>query len=166
MSVVAARPVVERIADALFGRLQLLAAGYSPMSAISEVIRVTQRGGYTPKHMQIVMTQADPEEVPELNHEGNPPAQAWMQTFNIRCHVNLSEKDPTPVDTIINTMAADVQKVVTDSGSQWHNFGGLSIDSQWLSHENIDAEGGIDGVNVPLAVTYRVSEGNPYEVRA
>lgn len=165
MSVVASRPVIERIADAIYQRLRLLTAGYSPMTAVSEVLRPTQRGGFTPKHLQIVITQSDPEEMPELSHAGNPPAQAWRQVFNLRCHVNASEKDPTSVDTILNTMAADVQKVICDSGAQWYSFGGLSVDAQWLSRENIDADGGIDGVNVPLAVTYRVSEGNPYEVR-
>lgn len=166
MSVTAALPVVERIADAIYQRLRLLAAGYSPLTPVSEVIRPKQRGGYTPKHLQIVLTQAEPETIPELDHEGNPPAQAWRQTFNIRCHVNISEKNPTPVDTIINTMAADVQKVVCDAGTQWYSFGGLAIDAEWLGRENIDADGGIDGINVPLAVTFRVSEGNPYAVRA
>lgn len=167
MSVVASRPVVERIADALYERLRHLAAGYSEHTAVTEVIRPTQRGkSYSPKHLQIVLTQSAPEAVEELSHPGNPPALAWRQIFNIRCHVNASEKDPTAVDTIINTMAADVVKVVCDAGTHWHNFNNLAIDAEWLPTEPVDADGGFDGINVPLAVTYRTSEGNPYAVRA
>lgn len=164
MSVVSVRPINERIAYALFERLQYLAAGYSPYTAVSEVIRPTRMGGYTPKHLQIVLTQDAPERNEELDCPGNPPAIAWDQRFNIRCHVMPSEKDPTPVDELVNTMAADVQQVVTDA-TDWHTFGDLALNAQWQTPENIDGDGGIDGINVPLVITYRVAENNPYQKR-
>jgi len=36
----------------------------------------------------------------------------------------------------------------------------------WGSHEIVNGEGGFEGINVPLQVMYRVTEGNPFEVRA
>lgn len=166
MSVTAARPVLERIGDALFQRVQMLAAGYSELFIASEVVRPTRMGGYTPKDRQIVIVTGDREEVPELNLPGNPPAQCFKQTFNIYCHAMPSEKDPTPVDVYLAVMQAEVQKVVTDSGTRWHNWNSLAINSEWLPSTPIEADGGVDGINQPLDVTYRTDEGNPYKVRA
>jgi len=121
-------------------------------------------GGFTPKHLQIVLTQGPPQRVPELDYPGNPPANCYSITFNIRCHVMPSEKDPTPVDTIINAMAGDVVKVVCEP-TNWHTFGSLAIDAEWESHENIDGDGSFDGMNLPLTVYYRTDESNPYNKR-
>lgn len=170
----AAKPVIERIAEAIIYRLQLLAADYSPHTAVSEVIRPLRMGGFTPKHMQIVLTQLAPQRVFELDMPGNPPANAYALQFNIRCHVMPSEKDTTPVDEVINTFAADVIKVVGDTTTEleeyrayaWTSFRGLAIDAEWQSQEAVAADGGPSGVNVPLIVTYRVQESDPYQLRA
>lgn len=168
------RPVIERIAEALLYRLRLLTAGYSVFTPVREVIRPTRLGGYTPRHLQIVVTQLAPERMPEYDLPGDPPALAWMVQFNIRCHVLPSEKDTTEVDEITNTMAADVVKVVCDEtaelpefvGFAWHTFRNLTIWAEWQSMEAIDSDGSFDGINIPLAVTYRTDETNPYIARA
>lgn len=151
-------PVVERIATVLLERLE-------DSSDFSEVIRPTRLGGFTPKHLQVVMTQDDPDEVPELALPGNPPAIAFAQRFNIRCHIMPSEKDPVSIDDYVNTMTADVVKAVCVDSS-WYTFGDRALDATWESRENIDGDGGIDGINVPLTVTYRTSELDPYQLRA
>jgi hypothetical protein len=170
MSVVSqVRPVSERIACEIFDRLQLLAAQYSVYTPVSEVIRPTRMGGYTPKHLQMVLTQNDPEVDSELGCPGNPPATALKILFNIRCHVMPSEKDITVVDEIINTFDADVVRVITDPdlfGTQWHTMGGLAIDAEFQTRESIDSDGSFAGTNIPLLVTYRTDENNPYNVRA
>ena len=165
MPVVSARPISEQIATKLFDRIHLLAADFTASTSVSEVIRPVRMGGFTPKHLQIVVTQSDPEEVPELFVPGNPPAIAYRQRFNIRCHIMPSEKDPTPFDEYANTMTADVVKAVTHVGATWFTFDGLAIDARWESREFIDADGGVDGINVPLSITYRTSEYDPYAVR-
>ena len=45
-------------------------------------------------------------------------------------------------------------------------LGNIAIDAEWRDHEPIAADGGVDGVTVPLAVRYRVDEGNPLAYRA
>jgi len=166
MSVVAgARPVVERIANELFRRLEKLAAGYTTTTAVSEVIRPTARGGFTPKHLQIVLTNGGMARVPQLDCPGNPPASAFRQTFNIRCHVMPSELDPTSVEEYISTMTADVVRVVCDA-DLWHTFGSLAVDAFWATPTPIDGSGSFDGTNIPLQVTFRHDEDNPYNVRA
>jgi hypothetical protein len=37
--------------------------------------------------------------------------------------------------------------------------------AEWQSEEPITGDGAIDGVNLPLIVTYRHTEGDAYEVR-
>ena len=169
MPVTESRPVSERIAKQLFERLQLLAAGYSDQFTASSVVRPLCNETETPKHLQIVLTQGSPAINEELMCPGNPPALCYQILFNIRCRVMLSEADTTPVDEIVNTMAAEVVRVVCDDSYlsyQWHTMENLAVNSEWQPHENIDSDGSFDGVNVPLLVTYRVSENNPFEVRA
>jgi hypothetical protein len=156
-------PVVERIATVLFERLQVRSTT-SPIY-FTEVIRPLRMGGFTPKHLQVVLTQDDPTEVPELFLPGNPPAIAFAQRFNIRCFVMPSEKDTVTVDDYINKVTADVVKAVCVD-SDWYSFGSRALDATWESRENIDGDGGPDGINIPLTITYRTSELDPYALRA
>jgi hypothetical protein len=165
MSVIAVRPVVSRIADELYQRLMRLTAGYSVYCPVVEVIRPTRLGGYTPKNLQIVLTKGSDERVTELDCPGNPPSEAHKQIFNIRCHVLPSEKDTTAVDELCEVMEACVKQVVVDA-TRWHDFASLAINAEWLAVENIDSDGSFDGVNVPIAITYRTDENNPFNVRA
>jgi len=171
MPVTEARPVSERIADAILQRLRLLTAGYSDQFLASGAERPLRNDAGTPDHLRIVLTQQSPDRLEELDCPGNPPALAYTVVFNIRCYVMPSENDPTPVEEYVNVMAAEVVRVICDEdmiedATQWHTMGDLSINAEWQSHENIDSDGSYDGVNIPLLVTYRVTEGNPFEVRA
>lgn len=171
MPVTEARPVSERIADAILQRLLLLTAGYSDQFVASGVERPLRNDAGTPAHLRIVLTQDSPERIEDLDCPGNPPANCYATRYNIRCYVMPSENDTTPVEEYCNLMAGEVVRVVCDDdmiddGTQWHTMGGMAVNAEWQAHENIDADGSYDGVNVPLHVTYRVSETNPFEVRA
>lgn len=171
MPVTEARPISERIANELVERLSLLTANYSDQFIASSVGRPLRNDAGTPEHLRIVVTQNSPERNEELDCPGNPPALAYSTTFNIRCYIMPSELDTTPVEDYCNLIAAEVVRVVCDEDmldddTQWHTMGGIAVNSEWQAHENIDSDGSYDGVNVPLLVTYRVSENNPFEVRA
>lgn len=159
--------VIETIALELVDRLEgLVNNGGTYNTDVCEVIRPTRFGSnWTPKDLQIVLTQGANDIVDELSYPGNPPAIARRQVFNIRCHIITDERSCDAVDTTINTFAADVIKIVC-TPSEWHNFDGNAINAEWMSQEDIQADGGVDGVNVPLAITYRTSETDPYTVRA
>jgi len=160
--------VRERIAQEIFARLELLTTGYSDCLTVSEVIRPTRMGGFTPQHLQIVLTLSDGQIDPELMCPGNPPAIAHVQQYNIRCHVMPSEKDYVIADEIISTMTAEVERVVCDETlyPQWHTMGDLAINSMFGPLENIDPDGSYIGANMPVIVTYRTDEGNQFNVRA
>ena len=157
--------VLESISVELARRLALLVDNTTYDTKVVEVIRPTRLGTWTPQHLQIVLTKGAEEVVDELSYPGNPPSVARRQTFNIRCHVMTDEQDLDAVETVINTFAADIVKVVCTEAN-WYQFAGLSIIADWLPVEDIQADGGVDGVNVPIAILYRTSEGDPYTVRA
>lgn len=162
MPLTEAGPIVEQITDVIFRRLRVMETAVWPMTPVTEVLRPKRNSDYVVKDRQIVLTESDPEPVPELNRPGNPPAIAWSITLNIRCHVLPSEKDPRPLMKIVNTMSADVIRAVCQAGTTWHDVGGLAINCQWMTPEKITSDGGVGGVNVPLAITYRVAENDPY----
>lgn len=160
-------PILERIAVELFNRLERVAEGNRlPDANLVEVLRSKRLGDWTPQHLQIVLTQDNPVFNDGASHPGNPPAIAYDVTFNVRVHLMPSEKDPTPIDTYINILAADItMALTTDVGSHWYDFNDLAVDAHIGGVEQIDSEGGVDGFNLPIVVTYRHSEDNPYEVR-
>lgn len=158
--------VVEQIAQVIKSRLDAM-IGDSANYAIDviEVVRPTRFGDFTPIDRQIVLVQGPQEQVAELSHPGNPPATAFRQIFQIRCHLLSSERDTATIDEQLNLFQADIVKAITSAGSTWHTFDNLAIDAQFMSVEYVSADGGIDGVNCPLAVTYRTDETDLTQVR-
>lgn len=165
MPVTASRPIIEQIAATVFDRLRLLEAGLQPSSIVTEVVRPRRFAQYTPKHLQVVLVQSESERQPEMDCPGSPPGIAKTQVFSIHCHVMPSEKDTTSFDEYANVIWADVIRALTQPGAQWQTFGNLAIDSEIGEPEAIAADGGVDGFRLPLLVTYRTSEHDPYTKR-
>tara|TARA_R100001163_G_C5049198_1_gene186158 strand:+ start:547 stop:1044 length:498 start_codon:yes stop_codon:yes gene_type:complete len=165
MSVISSRPIPERIAAEIESRVAALQTGIKPNTHLVDVLRPKRIDTFTPQHMLAVISSQDPEYNEEISCEGNPPANGYDQRFEIAVYLMPSEKDPTPIETFANTVAADVCESLTDSGQGWHSMGGLCIDTRILSYEYMDASGGVDGIIIPLVVTYRVSERSWYESR-
>lgn len=161
-------PIVEKIAVELKRRLDLLAdvSNTTYNTKANEVIRPNRLESYTPKDMQIVLSTESIETVPELMYPGNPPAVAKRITFNIHCNVLNDESINEPIDTIVHMFAADVEQVVTSDSSTWHTFDSNAVDAEFQTPIPHSAAGGFDGVTVPIAITYRTDENDPYQVRA
>ena len=151
--------VVEQIATELETRL-------GNITNVTEVVRATVKGGYKVQNHQVVLAFSDLERVPELSQPGNPPATAWVQRFNVHCHIVQSETATESADELISTMAADAIIAMATSSDvhPWQTFGGLAIDAQFEAQENLESEN-FDGVNVPIAITFRTDEDNPYTAR-
>jgi len=165
MPVATSGPVAERIALEIEYRLRRLLSGSSTMIQVSEVIRPKRMESATPKHCQIVLTQGDPEIDAQLSLPGNPPATAWRHFFSIRCHVIPSELDPTAIDTFQNYFVADIRRAICEDANWW-TFDGLAIYAEWGNISGIDLDGTFVAFMVPLIVTYRTDEDDPYTVRA
>ncbi len=158
--------VLESIADVLHDRLSAMVA--DPVTypiEVSEVIRPTRYGGFTPLDKQIVLTEGPERPIPELSCPGSPPAVAFERIFNIRCHALPSERDTEGIDVVLNEFAANVKKCVCQPASSWHTFGGYAIKADWGDFQPFISDGGIEGINMPIRITYRVSENDPYTQR-
>jgi hypothetical protein len=164
MPLTPAKPIIERIADEIEQRLLRLVADGSFFVAGWEVVRPTRNGNFSPQDRQFILVQDEIEVVPDAMCPGNPPAIAYRQTFNIFAHVLNSEHDPTPADQLSNYLVAEVQRAII-SAPAWYHFGGLAITAEFLSPALISNDGGVDGVNVPLRVMFRATEGDMMEPR-
>jgi hypothetical protein len=110
--------VVETIALALKSRLDAMVGSGSYSTEISEVQRPKRFADFTPRHNQIVLTQGPLDRVGELDRPGNPPANAYRQTFNIHCHVMQDERGQEAIDEMLNAFHADVVKAIASNSSR------------------------------------------------
>jgi hypothetical protein len=166
MSVTFQTPVVSRISDEIFARLQALVSGSAGAYSFANVVRPTKLATYTPQHGLIVLTRGEVSRVTELDCPGNPPAVAFQQTFSIRVHIAPSEKDTTPVEVYEDVMESEIHKAIVNDPATWHTFGELAINADLGAQQTVVSDGGYDGMAIPLTVTYRVTEGDPYTVRS
>ena len=165
MSLITEKPIVTKISDEIFSRLEALIEVPNDAFTFVDVIRPTKLANYTPDHALIVLTRGEVARVPELDCPGNPPAIAYQQTFLIRVHIAPSEKDLTPVELFEDVAEAEIHKAIRTNGT-WHTFGGNAVTADFGSQQTAVSDGGYDGIAVPLLVTYRISEGDPYTARA
>ena len=165
MPVADIKPVISRISDVVFARLQRLTASTGGAYTFRNVVRPTKLATYTPEHGTIVLTRGEVSRVNELDCPGNPPAMAWQQVFLIRVHIAPSEKDTTPVEVYEDIAETKIHWVLTNC-DQWHTFDGHAINADFGPQQTAVSDGGYDGIAIPLIVTYRVTEGDLTEVRA
>jgi hypothetical protein len=161
---VVSKPVPERIADVIEARLLKLVAGNSYYVAGFQVVRPLRNGSFTPQDNQFILVQDEIEVVDELMCPGSPPATAYRVTYNIFAHSLCSETDITPADYFSNYLLAEIKRAIVDTGV-WYHMDGLAIDAKFQSPSLINNDGGVDGINVPLQVTFRTTEGDLMEVR-
>jgi len=166
MPIAGQTPVVSRISDEIFARLQTLVSGAAGAYEFVNVVRPTKLATYTPQHGLIVLTRGEVVRVPEIDCPGNPPAIGWRQTFLIRVHIAPSERDTQPVEVYEDIMEAEIHRAIVTDASTWHTFGDLAIVADLEPRQTVTSDGSYDGIAIPLSVTYRVTEGDPYTVRA
>ena len=157
-------PVVERIRQLIVTRVTTMTVEGNETSTATDIVEPTRIGGYSPSDYQIVVTQDEATRNEPLSTPGNPPAVAMDQTYTLRCKLVTSETDETAIDLLLNVFAMDTQKRVT-SYSNWYSMNGLALDARFDTPVRAESSGGAVVVNLPLIVTYRVSETNPYTVR-
>jgi hypothetical protein len=159
-------PVVSRISDEIFARLQALVSGSAGAYAFTDVVRPTKLATYTPQHGLIVLTRGEVSRLTEIDCPGNPPAVGYQQTFLIRVHIAPSEKDTTPVEVYEDVMEAEIHKAIVNDPATWHTFGDLAILADLGAQQTATSDGGYEGIAIPLTVMFRVSEGDLYTVSA
>lgn len=159
-------PIPERIAGVIVTRLEAITTTNGYDITVDDVIRPDRQARtYTPKNNLIIVEQADSVPLPELDHPGNPPAICEALTFQIYALNRPADKSGTPAATNSNTLEACVKKAICSS-SDWYHFSSLAINAVFGTTQQLESQNGDHaGVMVPLIVTYRYSETDPYTVR-
>jgi hypothetical protein len=120
-------------------------------------------------HLTVQVVQSDSQRTPELDCPGNPPALAYTLLFELKCVCRDSQEDEADkaLATNPNDMAAAAVVAITATGSTWYTMAGNAINSRIGNLIPFDSvEGEFNGMTVPIEIIYRVSENNPYQVRA
>ena len=170
-------PILEQIAAEVARRVARVSLVNGFNIDLSGVQRPTRASGIIFDDKKVAILQGDPESNADYSHEGNPPATAWTQPFDLYLIVRPSDTDPTASDTLANLMAADVQRAITCNDSfaadtNWYYFtppagSPLAVNASFGgTNEFARADGSYAGVVLRLSVIYRVDETNPYNVRA
>lgn len=160
-------PIPELIAEEIESRLLTITKENGYAFDVSEVVRPNRRGdNWTYAHLGIGIRQGVSERVPNLDCPGNPPALAYATLFLLGCVCRDSSNLDQAHATNENEMMAAAVKAITSDGSDWHSMNGVAINSEFGSPVPwVPPAAELNGVNIPLVVTYRVSETNPYEAR-
>lgn len=161
-------PIVEQIAAKIKTRLGLISSSSGYETTASGVVRPTRTGGFRPKDYQLIVVQESATKNQQLSCPGNPPSIAWNQPFRIAAELLQSKNDTSAIDTLRNTFAADVQKALTTATGDWAQWDGLAVNSMIGQIDTYldDGETNVAGFQIVLTVIYRVSENDPYTVRA
>jgi len=129
-------------------------AGYN--QTVAEVHRLSTLEGFEPVNLHVVML----EDPPERDREQTPAgAHTWRKVFGLVLYVRPSDTDTSPVDTKINRFRADVAKALMSDQTR----GGYAVDTDVLDTAVVtDEQGRIQGHMLPVEVTYRHLETDPY----
>ena len=158
-------PIVEQIAVKLAARLGRIATanGYT---FDANVVRPTRVGKYVPRDKEVVFYQGGRTQVEKT--EGNPAGVSWKQEFVAAVFAIDSDKSVVPIDTLVNVRQADVEKALAtvhpdETEADWAKVDALALEADFDEpREFAGAESKFSGVEVPLLVTYRVKENDPY----
>jgi hypothetical protein len=162
-------PVPELIALEIVDRLSMIAVDNGYAFDIAEVVRPSRRGdNWKHGHLGVCVQQGEATRVPELDCPGHPPALCYEVLFELKCTVKDSDHNEDPHATNENEMAAEVVRAITvRDGNQWYTMDDNAVDCILGSMTPFESsEGEFNGVSIPLGIRYRVSENNPYAVRA
>lgn len=167
-----ALPIIEQIAAEVVARLQAITTGNGYEFTAESVTRPRRIDrDFTPRNYSIVVDQAETQENNDYSYPGNPPAQGYDATFSIYGFIRESDVGSTSPAVTENQIEAAIKKSIADSAT-WHNFDGNAVDSSWGSSSPISESQNLpftntdhNGVMVPLVVSYRVSELDPFVVR-
>ena len=155
-------PPEERIAAEIVERL-------ADSEEFANVYRVNRDAtDWRPANETVVVKQGSCTRLTESDMPGNPPAIAYELTFALVGFVRQADRTTSADDIEINTIAANIKKaVVAGLTNTWHTFGGICFDAGFGATEPFVTDNGAHtGAVVEVICRYRVSETDPFAVRA
>ena len=141
-------PLIERIALNLATTLATVTTANGYHQDVADVIRPTRLADDGLVDRRVLLGQGEPSEA----EDSSEAFKTWLQPFPAVLYVRPSEKDSTPVDTLVNRFRTDVEKAVMVDQTR----GGLALDTLVRAYENVLSEdGALGGVVVHVEVLYR-----------
>lgn len=158
--------IAEQIVLEVVSRLEQITIANSYAFDVADVSRVQRDGSqWTPKNYSVAVKEVTDSRIPELDHEGNPPAVAWQLVLEIGGFIRLADRTGTTQQTKLNNFAASIRKAITNSAT-WMEFGSLAVDADFGETQLTESDTGEYSLAiVPLLVVYRVDETDPFTAR-
>lgn len=151
--------IVEYCYNAVFDLVQALDGTTVYGVTFNTTHQPTADGAASFGHGDMVVDWGPDSRFPEYDAPGNPPGEAWQQTFDIRVFVR-DESSGTDWGLLAKRYAGAIKKNVAQN-SEWHTLSGYAIDCQWGEVTTEPSEGGLRVITLPLLVHYRISEYDP-----
>lgn len=165
-------PVLDNIIAEIIDRLRNITRANGYAFNVAEVKQVERdTNNWQPQVLGIYIEQKEETPNEDLFRPGNPPAVAYNVQFEISGYARQLDANPLEAgvcDKSVsdNQMKASITKALANNDpSQWHQFGGNAINASLADGTPFD-DPGFDGARRLLTVLYRVSETDPYIVRA
>lgn len=115
-------------------------------------------------HKIINITYQDIEPDTDLNHVGNPPANAYVLPVVCAAVIMPDETDETTtIDELVSDFYAEMVKAITSNGSDnWHTFDDNAINAEIGPQlEYNPGDDAAHGCQFITRITYRVAESDP-----
>ena len=158
--------IAEQIVAKVRTRLATITTGNGYQFTTPGAIRPLRFVGDRLQNLQIVVTMAGMPQNAALSYMGNPPAIARDLTVMCSCYGFPGEGDTNPADYWRNRIFGAMSRALT-SGAAWWNWDGLAINSVVGDPSAVaEAETGNVGIQLPITITFRTDENNPFNVRA
>ncbi len=154
-----AYPIIEQVAQAMKTQLETIKVSSGYENTVNRVIRPRRTSeGNRPQPLDIWMLQDDPERDEDNDLAGNPAGIGWTVPFALDCVIRQAEASKLPMDQVINSFIADVQKALMVDIT----WGGIATDTRLGNPEFASSESGFEGATVWVEVLIRVEENNPF----
>lgn len=166
--------IPEKICLEVVARLSAITTVNGYQFTVPQVVRLNRKGdNWNLKNRSMAVVRVSETENEELSFPGNPPAVAYDLLIEVKAIVRDAEfgsagaVQTTSIETAENMVAAQIRRALTNDGAMWYTMDGNAVNTRIGAAVPFDAsEGELNGITIPIVVTYRVSETDPYTVRA
>ena len=154
-----AYPVVELVAQRMKTQLETILVSNGYENTVNRVVRPRRTSeGNRPQPLDIWMLQDDMERDEDNDLAGDPAGIGWITPYALDCVIRQAEASKLPMDQVINSFVADVQKALMVDNT----WGGIATDTRLGMVEFASSESGFEGATVWVEVLIRVEETDPF----
>ena len=147
-------PIVETLARAIVTQLETLTKANGYNFDVEEVVRPLRKG--VRLRDKLVTVEQGAKRPADEEAVGT---DEWIQPFTITLWLLPSDFSETPVDTLVNTFGADVEKAIK-ADPQWS----ATVIDSWVVEGTpvVTEDNALNGAMIDFQVNFRHAYGDPY----